>query len=344
MIAFVLGFVFAGISSAQTCVSPATCEAPNSAFSHVASVPSRSQWVSSGGYCGSLSISSILLNFGAYVSQDVVRRAAGAGEHGVEVGTVEIGGALEAMKFEYESWDHENMPKPQGPAYLRWLKSHLVAGHPVVWFILCKGDPHDAEGQTWDHIEPVWGIFSNHSLLDTVVYDDDVVVHGSDYGATSFQEGPRLYRPFGSLLDTVDMNGNCLDAQPGWMKNEFYPCVAFETSFGTAITGPVGAGLHVSVSVDRFVEPNFVWDEEAPVNMSAVVTVHRVIVGERHAIYRYDDYAKVPTDGIYEGSDAEQVYHFTPQESEHSMIDPVPVLSSGMAFYRAALAPLTSVV
>ena len=37
---------------------------------------------------------------------------------------------------------------------------------------------------TWDHIEPVWGVYSNRSLDGAggaTVFADDVLVHGSDY-------------------------------------------------------------------------------------------------------------------------------------------------------------------
>lgn len=47
---------------------------------------------------------------------------------------------------------------------------------------MCKGDEHNAYGLgPFDHIEPVFGLYSNHPLTDEEVYDDDYLVHGSDY-------------------------------------------------------------------------------------------------------------------------------------------------------------------
>ena len=46
------------------------------------------------------------------------------------------------------------------------------------------GQQHTQSKRT--RLTKVWGIFSNHSLNDTTVYDDDVLVHGADYGATRF--------------------------------------------------------------------------------------------------------------------------------------------------------------
>ena len=49
-------------------------------------------------------------------------------------------------------------------------------------FVICKGDPHDSYGLgTFDHIEPIWGIYSNTRLDTKAVGDDDWIVHGSDY-------------------------------------------------------------------------------------------------------------------------------------------------------------------
>ena len=60
------------------------------------------------------------------------------------------------------------------------MKKELVAGHGIVWMIMCKGDSHDTYGLgNYDHIEPVWGILSNHSLDDEQAYTDDVIIHGA---------------------------------------------------------------------------------------------------------------------------------------------------------------------
>ena len=39
----------------------------------------------------------------------------------------------------YEEWDY-SQPVPQAPAFKKWLKSHLAAGHAIAWFPMCKGD------------------------------------------------------------------------------------------------------------------------------------------------------------------------------------------------------------
>jgi hypothetical protein len=104
---------------------------------------------------------------------------------------------------------------------------------------MCKGDSHDCYGiknATYDHIEAVYGIWSNHSLTDPTVYPDDVLVHTSGY-APDGQANTGYYRRFDSLVDTTDMNGNCSAAQPEWRRNEAYPCLEENFSFGYAISG-----------------------------------------------------------------------------------------------------------
>ena len=79
---------------------------------------------------------------------------------------------------------------------------------------MCKGDAHQSyniPNATYDHIESVFGIWSNHPLSDPTVYPDDVLVHTSGY-ALDGTENLGYYRRFDSLVDTIEMNGNCTDA------------------------------------------------------------------------------------------------------------------------------------
>lgn len=119
------------------------------------------------------------LSKGAYISQDLVRKAAPPGgghgnkAQGYEILHTNIGPALTKLRLTFDPWNFKS-PQPQNVGYREWLKKHLAAGEPVVWFVLCKGDGHDTYGLAhYDHIEPVWGIYSNHSLTDATLYDSD---------------------------------------------------------------------------------------------------------------------------------------------------------------------------
>ena len=89
---------------------------------------------------------------------------------------------------------------------------------------------------TFDHVEPIWGLYSNHNLNDPAVYDDDYFVHGSDYSPDGNQN-KGYFRSFNSMVDTLKMDGNCKNAQVGWKKNEMYPCFYDQENYGAALTG-----------------------------------------------------------------------------------------------------------
>lgn len=102
---------------------------------------------------------------------------------------------------------------------------------------MCKGDgvcPYTGacpNGGAFSHIEPVWGIFSDHPLNDTTVYDDDWLLHSSD------QDLQHYYRKFETLVDTTAMDGNCAHAgrYPG--VNEMYPCINDQVGRPKRLTG-----------------------------------------------------------------------------------------------------------
>jgi hypothetical protein len=83
-----------------------------------------------------------------------------------------------------------------------------------------KGDSHECypdscpNNGACDHVEPMFGLFSNHALSDPTVYPDDWILHASD------QDLMPYYRPLVSLSDTLAMDGNCKNAGSGFGKNE----------------------------------------------------------------------------------------------------------------------------
>merc|ERR1711994_514437 len=72
-------------------------------------------------------------------------------------------------------------------------------------FPICKGDGHDCykgscpNGGQCDHVEPMFGIYSNHSLDDSTVYADDWILHASD------QDYEPYFRPMSTLEDDLRM-------------------------------------------------------------------------------------------------------------------------------------------
>lgn len=215
-----------------------------------------------------------------------------------------------------------------------------------MWMILTK--EHATLGSDdgeFSHIEPVWGIYSNRSLSDKTVYDDDVVVHGADYWAKGAVEGSKLYRSFASLPDDPRMQGNCGNVPAKIGLNEFYPCVMYDVDYGYAITGYVEEGgtasVPLSLAVDRFDEPEYPWTSSSPAaQLHGTVTIQGPLdVDATYKILRWDDFRKVPTDGSYLSSNYDHAYDFVPSSANgHVFQDPNTFASSGTTYYRCVKA------
>ena len=65
------------------CCKPGVCVEPPSNFKRVLPIQPRQQWNIAGGFCGSLSIQVMMMGHGAWVSEDLIRKAnIGAPCHG----------------------------------------------------------------------------------------------------------------------------------------------------------------------------------------------------------------------------------------------------------------------
>ena len=194
---------------------------------------------------------------------------------------------------------------------------------------------------SYDHIEPFFGIYSKHDLSDTQVYGDDIVVHGSDY-APDGTDNFGYFREFSGLLDSKNMDGNCKDAGSGYGKNEMYPCIYEDLTYGTAITGVSGGvdtDLSIGLLLSRSDEPDV--REDIPAEpLTGSLVIEGVSEGDALMVYRFDDVASfVDAKGDYANSkhtykypvdvtglDAAGRFTFTPDDS---------FTSEGAAIFRA---------
>ena len=219
-----------------TCAPPSVCNPPPAKFVRANLEHPRQQWNYNGGFCGAFSLQTLMMTHGAWVSEDLVRKANigapcfghGNGPNsticqskndtecistaplGCEVGPENYAQTCSGLRLRCDVWDY-SQPKPQASAFKRWMKSHLVNGVGLVWVPMLKGasnTPYGARscpgGGHFNHHEPVLGIGSNRTLSDPTVYEDDWIVHQSDE-----DEGELVtyYRTFGSLEDAPSMNG-----------------------------------------------------------------------------------------------------------------------------------------
>ena len=172
----------ANMTAPGKCVPPGQCTAPDTKFSKVVRGPvPGQQWNINGGFCGAFSTQHAALAAGAWVSQDLVRKAnrEQPGEHnmhgdrteGYEVMPSNVAFTASKLRLAFEEWDY-TQPSPQAPAFKRWLKAQLSKGRAIVWFPMCKGDGHHCypgscpNGGACDHVEgiPIWG--ANLGLAD----------------------------------------------------------------------------------------------------------------------------------------------------------------------------------
>ena len=336
------------------CVPPGQCVPPASKYSVVAPGPQPGQqWNINGGFCGAFSVQHAALAAGAWVSQDLVRKSNRnqPGEHnmhgdsteGFEVMPSNVAYTATNLRLTFEEWDY-TQPSPQAPAFKRWLKSQLAQGRPIVWFPICKGDGHKCypgscpNGGAADHVEPMYGLYSNHPLDDPNVYDDDWIVHASD------QDYAPYYRPLNSLDDSTRMEGNCKDAGSGFGKNEMYPCFDEKVTYGLAVTGLAvnGTTFPVSISTDGAVsEPN-VREGESPKPLKAKVSVSGLTPLSHYTVYRYDGTDKLPAGPPFDVGYS-YATNFRAIGATHSFSDPHSFSSDSAVYYVAVQAKAAAV-
>ena len=162
------------------------CEPPkNMKYKRIQNVSPRIQWDDAGGYCGSMAVQDVTLGKGAWVSQQQVRdHTVHGGGHDNEILATNIIEALTNLKLKFDAFDYKNSPVPQADAYRSWIKKHLVAGNGIAWMIMLEGGCYPVYPGLpygfYSHVEPVYGIYSNHPFTeDGKWYDDDVLVHGT---------------------------------------------------------------------------------------------------------------------------------------------------------------------
>lgn len=335
-------------SNSESCVYPGTCIPPARSYTAGRDVVPRKQWGDSGGFCGALSIQAIGLSYGAWISQDLIRKAAPKGEghgnpiQGYEILHSNIEEALANLHFTYDSWDWEGSTHPQGSDYLGWLKQQLLQDNGVVQFVLCKGDSHNAYGTDedpnyYDHIEPFFKLYTDHSLDNANVYGDDVVAHGSDYSPDGILN-LGYFRNFSSLLDDLNMAGNCSEAGPHYGQNEMYPCIYNDVVYGYAMTGldcqscRSGAALPVVLKVNTTDEPD-VREGEDPVLLQGSAYIDGLSIGSTYTVYRWNSYEDFPTTGTFDASNYAVKFDFVADAEQYSFVDQDLFLSNGSVVY-----------
>lgn len=137
-----------------------------------------------------------------------------------------------------------------------------------------------------------------------------------------------------SLQDSLEMSGNCANAVAGWPHDEAYPCIYENENQGVAISGiadPAGKALPLSITVDRWDEPDLPSGDK-PAELQVKVTVPNLTVGHSYTLYKYDGAKALPTSGDY-AKTASASHSFTAAFESTVYLDPVKISSASATYY-----------
>lgn len=308
------------------------CEKPNLKYEQITDIQPGFQWGDAGGYCGSWASQRAILGIGAWISQQAVRdHTENCGGHDQEILSCNIDEAWVNLKIDYEAFDYEAAPLPQGVAYFKWLKQQLVAGRVVAWMIMWNGETFPIYNLTapagmYGHVEPVIGILSNHSLDDSTVYDDDVVAHYTDGGNDT------IYRVMSTLPCSWAGEG-----QPADCGNYSYG-IGNPYGFGWAAKGftpdvKQPMAMPASLHIDPWVSEPDTRSGEEPEALQGTLTATELTEGEVYDIYRWDTVGE-----SFTYQDQYKKTSFTAVSDTHIYVDGESFQSDGTTYYRVVRA------
>lgn len=307
----------------QECPRLTQCNPPDSSLHpfHVSHpVQPRIQWWHHGAYCAEVSIQTVLLGKGVYMSQAWIRKHSpysgspaffGDTTYGYEIVPGNIIQALDQLDISYEQWKGTD-----STLFFQWLKRHLVQGTPVVWFI------QSATSTYVEHAEPVVGYHSMYPLHHTRVYPTDMIRYHNNIELLSY------YRRVDSFVDKGTQQ-NCTRGISFGTE-----CVSPQFQFAVAIHGMKTKSIEnnslSSVSLSPVVVSITVSDggmESLQVKwIYATVTLSDLTIGKKYAIVRNDS------------SKHNNIRHFF-KAKQSSMVwkDDTRIRSDSYVYYRVTI-------
>lgn len=284
-------------------------------------IPARRMWgwgPGLHGYCGSQSFQMAGIFFGNWVSEQLVRYAAGDAE-------VLIGAnadlAAKHLKYEFEEWNFNREKTPQSTEFIKWVKGEVDLGHVVIvgWYERKPGGDED-----YDHIMPVVGYqLDAHSGEVNGLWHHDLF-----------------------LNDTTFTHGDELRASRSWCSQTENPvlpydfCLPNKYDYGISIKNIVDTSgelyrTQLTAPPGEWYEPNWgkedqVHDAPKPWKMTAIVS--GLTVGDTYTVLRFDAPESVPTSDYMNGAYTNYVVFTAKDTVQHVHL--VEVMSSGSHFYR----------
>ena len=263
----------------------------------------RLQWDANFGYCGETSFISAGLHFGQYCSQFTARSLASPGvDQALEKSQLLLGiNEVEtARKLGLKGSAFDTTGETSTHDFMAWIKRNTVAGRIVIIGVynnVVRLDEKTTPDPIYDHIVPVLGIASQHSLQDGAYFPTDIVTF-SDNGL--FGPGPDGYHFFFSY-HFGPFQGTRAQADrpdgPLYKERETPP------NYGYAVEGVLdddGVTIPVSLAASLDHEPRMENGNKAPVAEPLTLTASVTLPDPNQAynLYLYTDFCQVPTAGF----------------------------------------------
>jgi hypothetical protein len=263
---------------------------------HENPIPPRFQWNENNGYCGEVSLISAGLYYGQYLSQYNARAIAAQGKSQTDnqllLGINDQDAAAQ-MKLNVIEWSGSGTD-----AFLAWVKGNVIKGYPVAIgiytneYLFYRNTDPTAGDKEYDHIVPVTGISSSHSLSDPTYYPDDEI-YFSDNGLWGNSQNPPYN--FNFPFSTFQANRK----QANDPNRAAYSLSNQTDNYGIAITGVIGDTLPVRLATNFNCECPEIEDKSntrpAPMPLILTITVSNLQPGIVYNLYRYNDFNSVPT-------------------------------------------------
>ena len=248
-------------------------------------IPPRFMWgwgPGVSGYCGSMTIQSIALYYGSYLSQDRVRGTTGGhdGKHEIMLGHGGCCAAIDAMaklQLNASQWPYWSAPQPQHAAFLQWMEKAVRAREPVAFGLFMQTE----SSPKFDHIVPLVG-FSTGSRGRELVFND-------------LHSNVSLRR---SLDAFVANRSACHRALP-WAQRFAY-CLPSDVNYGIRVHGnadPRGELKPARLLMDEWSEPDYSTEDgkgAAPQPLHATLVASELAPRAEYALLRYTDMERVP--------------------------------------------------
>jgi hypothetical protein len=285
------------------------------AYNAMLQLQPRIQWNENFGYCGETSYITAGLYFGQYLSQFHARalasphieQSSSASQLLLGPGNQNKNNDITAANAMQLTWDRYSFTSETSTTdFLSWVKRMIAYGFPVAIGVLMNTSIFDVPDpdSEYDHIVPVYGISSNHTLSDTSYYPEDEI-YFYDNGVYRLKNG--VYDPggvpvnyFSSSFQEFQNSRN--GANTGTRPYSLLIQKGEHNNYGMALKGITpnpSNSLRIQITTDPNQETNEIEDNSSvkpsPIAMTISITALGLVPGVNYMIYRFNSFDDVKT-------------------------------------------------